>query len=199
MKTIQNPELYENEKNNIFHQLRAHYLRLNIELHHEFEDKKIEKPIIEKQIIDKAPIQATILQSRMKKMQYMKVLRNGISIEDNDTDINLQLKNSNYYSYNNLLEKLRVNDIENDDEIEIKSWKQLTFDEQKIKIIEFAEKFKNIMDKEVWEQFKKDIIKKLKNKYFITNSVINWHKKSQSILEIDKLVINPACFYWEYD
>jgi hypothetical protein len=86
-----------------------------------------------------------------------------------------------------------------DDETTIKSWKQLTLDEQKIKIIEFAEKFKNIMDKEVWEQFKKDIIQKLKNKYFITNSIINWHKKSQTILEIDKLVINPSCFYWECD
>jgi hypothetical protein len=129
----------------------------------------------------------------------MKVLRNGIPIEDNDTDINLQSKNSNYYSYNNLLEKLKVNDIVTDDETTIKSWKQLTFDEQKIKIIEFAEKFKNIMDKEVWEQFKKDIIQKLKNNYFITNLIINWHKKSQSILEIDKLVINPSCFYWEYD
>ena len=194
MKPIQSPTLYENSHNNLFHQMRHHYLKLNISLHTEFEDKVI--PQIEKVAVDKPPIQGTILQARMKKMQFMKVLRKGISIDD-DQETNLQTtKTSGYYSYNQLMDKLSENDTV-DQANKLKAWRQLTPDEQKDKLIIFAEKFKMTMDNDVWEQFQKDILKKLKEKYFVSRLIINWHKNSQSILEINSLVIHPSCFYWE--
>ena len=194
MKPIQSPTLYENSHNNLFHQMRHHYLKLNISLHTEFEDKVI--PQIEKVAVDKPPIQGTILQARMKKMQFMKVLRKGISIDD-DQETNLQTtKTSGYYSYNQLMDKLSENDSV-DQANKLKAWRQLTPDEQKDKLIIFAEKFKMTMDNDVWEQFQKDILKKLKEKYFVSRLIINWHKNSQSILEINSLVIHPSCFYWE--
>jgi len=194
MKPIQSPTLYENSHNNLFHQMRHHYIKLNISLHTEFEDKVI--PQIEKVVVDKPPIQGTILQARMKKMQFMKVLRKGISIDD-DQETNLQTtKTSGYYSYNQLMDKLSENDTV-DQANKLKAWRQLTPDEQKDKLIIFAEKFKMTMDNDVWEQFQKDILKKLKEKYFVSRLIINWHKNSQSILEINSLVIHPSCFYWE--
>ncbi len=194
MKPIQSPTLYENSHDNLFHQMRHHYLKLNISLHHEFHDKNI--PIIEKVAIDKPPIQGTILQARMKKMQFMKVLRKGISI-DNDQEINLQsTKTNGYYSFNQLINKLNENDSVNEID-KLKVWKQLTLDEQKDKLISFTEKFKMNMDKDVWDEFQKDVLNKLKAKYFVSQHIINWHKNSQSILEINSLVIHPSCFYWE--
>ena len=193
MKPIQSPTLYENSHDNLFHQMRHHYIKLNISLHREFEDKDI--PKIEKVVVDKPPIQGTILQARMKKMQFMKVLRKGISIDD-DKETNLQTAKTNgYYSYNQLMDKLSENDTV-DETDKLKAWRKLTPDEQKDKLIAFAEKFKMTMDKDVWEQFQKDILKKLKAKYFVSSSIINWHKNSQSILEINNLVIHPSCFYW---
>ena len=193
MKPIQSPTLYENSHDNLFHQMRHHYIKLNISLHREFEDKII--PQIEKVAVDKPPIQGTILQARMKKMQFMKVLRKGISIDD-EKETNLQTaKTSGYYSYNNLMEKLSENDTV-DESDKLKAWRQLTPDEQKDKLITFAEKFKMTMDTDVWDEFQKDLIKKLKAKYFVGSSIINWHKNSQSILEINNLVIHPSCFYW---
>jgi hypothetical protein len=194
MKPIQSPTLYENSHDNLFHQMRHHYLKLNISLHREFEDKII--PQIEKVVVDKPPIQGTILQARMKKMQFMKVLRKGISIDD-DKETNLQTAKTNgYYSYNQLMDKLSENDTV-DEADKLKAWRQLTPDEQKDKLIAFAEKFKTTMDKDVWDEFQKDLFKKLKAKYFVGSSIINWHKNSQSILEINSLVIHPSCFYWE--
>jgi hypothetical protein len=196
MKSIQSPTLYENSHDNLFHQMRHHYIKLNISLHHEFEDKVI--PQIEKVVVDKPSIQGTILQARMKKMQFMKVLRKGISIDD-DQETNLQTaKTSGYYSYNNLMEKLSENDTV-DESDKLKAWRKLTLDEQKDKLIAFAEKFKMTMDTDVWEEFQKDILKKLREKYFVSSSIINWHKNSQSILEINSLVIHPSCFYWNED
>jgi hypothetical protein len=193
MKSIQSPTLYENSHSNLFHQMRHHYLKLNISLHREFEDKDI--PKIEKVAVDKPPIQGTILQARMKKMQFMKVLRKGISIDD-DKETNLQIAKTNgYYSYNQLMDKLSENDTV-DEADKLKAWRQLSLDEQKEKLITFAEKFKMTMDKDVWDEFQTDILKKLKAKYFVGSSIINWHKNSQSILEINGLVINPSCFYW---
>jgi hypothetical protein len=194
MKPIQSPTLYENSHDNLFHQMRHHYIKLNISLHHEFEDKVI--PQIEKVSVDKPPIQGTILQARMKKMQFMKVLRKGISIDD-DQETNLQTtKTSGYYSFNHLMDKLSQNDTV-DDADKLKAWRQLTPEEQRDKLITFAEKFKMTMNNDVWEEFQKDILKKLKAKYFMSRPIINWHKNSQSILEINSLVIHPSCFYWE--
>ena len=125
----------------------------------------------------------------------MKVLRKGISI-DNDQETNLQnTKTNGYYSYNQLMDKLSENDTV-DETDKLKVWRQLTPDEQKEKLIIFAEKFKMTMDNDVWDEFQKDIIKKLKAKYFVSRPMINWHKNSQSILEINNLVIHPSCFYW---
>jgi len=194
MKPIQSPTLYENSHDNLFHQMRHHYIKLNISLHREFEDKII--PQIEKVAVDKPSIQGTILQARMKKMQFMKVLRKGISIDD-DKETNLQTAKTNgYYSYNQLMDKLSENDTV-DEADKLKAWRQLSQDEQKDKLIAFAEKFKTTMDTDVWEEFQKDILKKLKEKYFVSRIIINWHKNSQSILEINSLVIHPSCFYWE--
>lgn len=196
MKPIQSPSLYENSHDNLFHQMRHHYLKLNISLHHEFEDKDI--PKIEKVVVDKPPIQGTILQARMKKMQFMKVLRKGISI-NNDQEMNLQTaKTNSYYSYNQLMEKLSENDTVDEND-KLRAWKQLTYDEQKQKLIDFTDKFKMMVDADIWEQCQKDILKKLKMKYFISSQIINWHKNSQSILEINNLVIHPSCFYWNED
>jgi len=95
-----------------------------------------------------------------------------------------------------LMDKLSENDTV-DEADKLKAWRQLTPDEQKDKLIAFAEKFKTTMDKDVWDEFQKDLFKKLKAKYFVGSSIINWHKNSQSILEINSLVIHPSCFYWE--
>lgn len=94
------------------------------------------------------------------------------------------------------MEKLSENDTV-DEADKLKAWRQLSLDEQKEKLVAFAEKFRMIMDKDVWDEFQKDLIKKLKTKYFVSSSIINWHKNSQSILEINNLVIHPSCFYWE--
>lgn len=96
------------------------------------------------------------------------------------------------------MEKLSENDTV-DESDKLKAWRQLTLDEQKDKLITFAEKFKMTMDTDVWDEFQKDLFKKLKAKYFVSRLIINWHKNSQSILEINSLVIHPSCFYWEED
>ena len=85
----------------------------------------------------------------------------------------------------------------NDEADKLKAWRQLSLDEQKEKLVAFAEKFRMTMDKDVWDEFQKDLIKKLRAKYFVSRPIINWHKNSQSILEINSLVIHPSCFYWE--
>ena len=190
-------ESYINDVDNIFHQLRGHYILVNMREHFEFPDIKKPEKIKKEESSDKKMMQVSILEARIKKMQYIKMRRKGEKTEEESNgEDNLQSINSGgYYPLEQLWEKLNANDIICDDEKK-KSWRVLTEDEKKEHLKEFAEKFKDLMDPEVWKEMRRDLIKQLKDGNFDNNNVINWHKGTQKILEISGLVINPACFYW---
>lgn len=193
-------DIYQKDVDNVFHQLRGHYLKINIDSHYEFptfkkpekEKKKVESPIP-----DRKPMQVSILEARMQKLQYIRLRRKGGVLEENDEQKNLQTANSSgYYSLDDLWTKLNANDNTGSNEQKMKTWRQLDFEEKILKLKEFANKFREEMDLEVWKEMKKDLYKNLKDGNFDNNTVINWHKGTQKILEINGLVINPACFYW---
>lgn len=192
-------DVYLSNTDNIFHQLRGHYLKLNIEQHSDFSVfKRPEKKKPEPVGPEKKNMQVSILDARLQKMQYLKLRRKGAALDEENAEKNLQTVNSSgYYPLEHLWEKLSENDsVRGDDEPKQKTWRQLSEDEQIEKMREFSEKFKDLMDPEVWKELKKDLMKHLKEGYFLTSTTINWHKGTQKILEIPGLVINPACFYW---
>ncbi len=194
-------ESYLNDTENIFHQLRGHYLRLNMEEHFDFDvfrrPEKEERVLAD--VVEKLPMQINILKSRLQKMNYIKMRRKGMRLENEEAE-QKNLQNSNnvsYFTVEQLMEKLSANDkIEKDDDTKYKTWRQLSEDEQREKLKEFSEKFKDDMDPEIWKELRKDLYKNLKEGNFDNSTVINWHKGSQKILEINGLVINPVCFYW---
>ena len=191
-------DIYLKDVDNVFHQLRGHYLQMNMESHFEFPVfKKPEKKKVESLLPDRKPMQVNILEARMQKLQYIRLRRKGGVLEEDDELKNLQTANSSgYYSLDDLWTKLNVNDSCAGNEQKMKTWRQLSVDEQKDKLKEFALKFKDEMDPDVWIEMKRDLYKHLKEGMFDNSSVINWHKGTQKILEISGLVINPACFYW---
>lgn len=194
-------DVYLADTDNVFHQLRGHYLKLNREEHFEFSTFKKpekEKKPVEGEILERKPMQVNILEARMRKLHYMKMRKKGATLEEDESEKNLQTANSSgYYSLDELWTKLSTNDAAREkNEPKMKSWRQLSEDEQRESLKEFTDKFKDAMDPEVWKELRKDLLNNLKEGNFATNSVINWHKGTQKILEISGLVINPACFYW---
>jgi len=194
-------EPYLKDDDNIFHQLRGHYLELNKMEHYEFgtfKKPEKEKKKVVSNGVEKKHIQVNILETRMKKLQYIKLRRKGGALEEEEGDQkNLQSANINgYYSIDQLWEKLDANDVSKSDETKMKNWRQLSDDEQKTKIKEFTDRFKEMMEPEVWKELRKQLVKQLLDGDFSNNSTINWHKGTQKILEISGLVINPSCFYW---
>jgi len=194
-------DVYLNDEDNIFHQLRGHYLLINKREHFDFDTFK--KPEKEKKktdptIPERKHMQVNILEARMQKLQYIKLRRKGGALDEEESDQkNLQSLNTNgYYSLDQLWTRLEANDAAREvDEPKMKTWRQLTEDEQRDKLKEFTDKFKELMDAEVWKELRKELFKQLKDGNF-NNGQINWHKGTQKILEISGLVINPACFYW---
>lgn len=192
---------YISNTDNVFHQLRGYYLKLNKEEHFDFDifGRPEKKVVVQEETSEKLPMQINILKSRLQKMNYVKMRRKGMKLENEETEQkNLQnINNVSYFTVDQLMEKLSANDkVETVDETKHKTWRQLTEDEQKEKLKAFTEKFKDQMDPEIWKELRKDLMKNLKDGNFANSTIINWHKGSQKILEINGLVINPVCFYW---
>ena len=188
----QTPELYLSNKNNIFHQLRGHFLTINQFNHSDFILPVVEEKVRKSDVSDKKPLQIGILEARMQKLQYQKMRKKGGQTEEEKAP-NLQtVSNTNgYFSMDFLWKKLAQNDEENPVEEKLLNWNKLDDEVQKQKLKEFLDKFKINMDTEIWKEMVKDVMHKRN-----TISVV-WHKQSQKILEISNLVINPSCFYWD--
>jgi predicted transcriptional regulator len=197
---MQNPEIYLSNKDNIFHQLRGHFLKINIERHGEkstiLEEKKI--PINSLQ-----QMQMKILEGRMHKLKYERLRKKGEKIEaggdpitEEDAKNNLQKFSSSigYYTIDNLLDRLKKNDVvQAEEEKKPMSWKDLSEDDQKRKMREFLYQFKSGMEDDIWLEMSKDVFRNMKT------IPITWHKKSQKILEIPNLVIHQSCFFWNFE
>jgi hypothetical protein len=197
---MQNPEIYLSNKENVFHQLRGHFLKINIERHGEkstiLEEKKIPVNSLQQ-------MQMKILEGRMHKLKYERLRKKGEKIEagnapitEEDAKNNLQKYSSSigHYTLDNLLERLKQNDVvPTEEEKKPPSWKDLSEDEQKRKMREFLQQFKSGMEEDIWVEMSKDVFKNMK-----TIPII-WHKKSQKILEIPNLVIHQSCFFWNID
>jgi hypothetical protein len=207
---MQNPENYLSNMDNIFHQLRGHYLKINIERHADlYKNEKIlsssEKKSNSFPSNSMQKMQMKILEGRMKKLKYEKLRKKGDNMDtaaggtitggtEEDVKTNLQKYGSSvgYYTLENLLDKLKKNDAPEDDK-KLLNWKELSEEEQKIKMREFMQQFKSDMEEPIWVEMSKDVFRNLKN---IT---ITWHKKSQKIVEIPNLVIHQSCFFWNFE
>jgi predicted transcriptional regulator len=197
---MQNPEIYLSNKENVFHQLRGHFLKINIERHGEkstiLEEKKIPNNSLQQ-------MQMKILEGRMHKLKYERLRKKGEKIEAGDAPIteedaknNLQKYSSSigHYTLDNLLDRLKQNDVVlTEEEKKPISWKDLSEDEQKRKMREFLQQFRSGMEEDIWLEMSKDVFRNMK-----TIPII-WHKKSQKILEIPNLVIHQSCFFWNID
>ena len=197
---MQNPEIYLCNKENIFHQLRGHFLKINIERHGEqsiiLEDKKIPTNSLQQ-------MQMKILEGRMQKLKYERLRKKGEKLEaggtpitEEDAKINLQKYGSSvgYYTIDNLLERLKQNDVPlTEEEKKPPSWKDLSEEDQKRKMREFLQQFKSDMEEDIWLEMSKDVFRNMKT------IPITWARKSQKILEIPNLVIHQSCFFWNFD
>jgi len=197
---MQNPEIYLSNKENIFHQLRGHFLKINIERHGEqsiiLEEKKIPTNSLQQ-------MQMKILEGRMQKLKNERLRKKGEKLEasgtlitEEDAKNNLQKYGSSvgYYTIDNLLDRLKHNDIVSiEEEKKPLSWKDLSEDDQKRKMREFLQQFRSDMEEDIWVEMSKDVFRNMKT------IPITWHKKSQKILEIPDLVIHQSCFFWNFD
>jgi hypothetical protein len=197
---MQNPEIYLSNKENVFHQLRGHFLKINIERHGEkstiLEEKKIPANSLQQ-------MQMKILEGRMQKLKYEKLRKKGEKIEagnapitEEDAKNNLQKYSSSigHYTLDNLLDRLKQNDVvPTEEEKKPLSWKDLSEDDQKRKMREFLQQFRSGMEEDIWLEMSKDIFRNMKT------IPITWHKKSQKILEIPNLVIHQSCFFWNFE
>ena len=199
---MQNPEIYLFNKENVFHQLRGHFLKINIERHGEkstiLEEKKIPNNSLQQ-------MQMKILEGRMQKLKYETLRKKGEKIDasgatitctEEDIKNNLQKYGSSigYYTLDNLLEKLKQNDVVPIEDVKKPpSWKDLSEEEQKIKMREFLQQFRTGMEEDIWVEMSKDVFRNIKT------ISITWHKKSQKILEIPNLVIHQSCFFWNFE
>jgi hypothetical protein len=197
---MQNPEIYLSNKENVFHQLRGHFLKINIERHGEqstiLEEKKTPTNSLQQ-------MQMKILEGRMQKLKYEKLRKKGEKIEagnapitEEDAKNNLQKYSSSigHYTLDNLLDRLKLNDVvPTEEEKKPLSWKDLSEEDQKRKMREFLQQFRSGMEEDIWLEMSKDIFRNMKT------IPITWHKKSQKILEIPNLVIHQSCFFWNFD
>lgn len=197
---MQNPEIYLSNKENVFHQLRGHFLKINIERHGEkstiLEEKKTPVNSLQQ-------MQMKILEARMHKLKYERLRKKGEKIEaggapitEEDAKNNLQKYSSSigHYTLDNLLERLKQNDVAlTEEEKKPPSWKDLSEDEQKRKMREFLQQFRSGMEEDIWVEMSKDVFRNMKT------IPITWAKKSQKILEIPNLVIHQSCFFWNFE
>ena len=197
---MQNPEIYISNKDNVFHQLRGHFLKINIERHGEkstiLEEKKIPVNSLQQ-------MQMKILEGRMHKLKYERLRKKGEKIEagnapitEEDAKNNLQKYSSSigHYTLDNLLDRLKQNDVVPiEEEKKPPSWKDLSEEDQKCIMREFLQQFKTGMEEDIWVEMSKDVFRNMKT------IPITWHKKSQKILEIPNLVIHQSCFFWNFE
>jgi len=197
---MQNPETYLSNKENVFHQLRGHFLKINAERHGDqsiiLEEKKIPTNSLQQ-------MQMKILEGRMQKLKYERLRKKGEKLEaggspitEEDAKNNLQKYGSSvgYYTIDNLLERLKQNDVPPiEEEKKPPSWKDLSEEDQKRKMREFLQQFKSDMEEDIWLEMSKDVFRNMKT------IPITWAKKSQKILEIPNLVIHQSCFFWNFD
>ena len=61
----------------------------------------------------------------------------------------------------NLLDKLKENDVPKDDK-KLLNWKELSENEQKIKMRDFLQQFKSGMEEAIWVEMSKDVFRNLK-------------------------------------
>ena len=145
-----------------------------------------------------------ILEGRMQKLKYERLRKKGedsavegaIGVTEEDVKTNLQKYGSSvgYYTIDNLLERLKQNDVvSTEEEKKPLSWKDLSEDDQKLKMREFLLQFRSGMEEDVWVEMSKDVFRNMKT------IPITWAKKSQKILEIPNLVIHQSCFFWNFD
>ena len=202
---MQNPEIYLSNKDNIFHQLRGHFLKINIQRHGEILSAVDEKKSNLFPVNPLQQMQMKILEGRMQKLKYEKLRKKGEKIDasgatitctEEDIKNNLQKYGSSigYYTLDNLLEKLKQNDVVPIEDVKKPpSWKDLSEEEQKIKMREFLQQFRTGMEEDIWVEMSKDVFRNIKT------ISITWHKKSQKILEIPNLVIHQSCFFWNFE
>jgi hypothetical protein len=197
---MQNPEIYLSNKENVFHQLRGHFLKINIERHGEkstiLEEKKTPANSLQQ-------MQMKILEARMHKLKYERLRKKGEKIEaggapitEEDAKNNLQKYSSSigHYTLDNLLERLKQNDVAlTEEEKKPPNWKDLSEEDQKRKMREFLLQFRSGMEEDIWVEMSKDVFRNMKT------IPITWAKKSQKILEIPNLVIHQSCFFWNFD
>lgn len=197
MKNIQDPGAYLGNLDNVFHQLRGHYLQINIEHHPDFEVVREEPKFTPQQLEPKKSMQVNIFESRMRKMAYMKLRKKGDNATDESTEKNLQTSASTgYYPLDQLWGMLSQNDDKSKEDLKKRNWRQLPEEEQIEQMKIFTDKFKDLMNPDVWKDLRSEMMRMLQEGEFEKKQVIDWHKGSQRILEIKGLVINPACFYW---
>jgi len=199
MKTIQDPETYLQNQDNIFHQLRGHYLLRNIREHPTFIHEEILESV--RPMSDRGSMQVNILQAKLRKLKYMRLRRKGDAPEEEEGSTqNLQARGSNtYYPLEQLWEKLGQNDLAEHVEEKQKTWRQLTPEEQVEHLKIFTDRFKNDMVPEVWRDMRKNLLDEHTNGKFEDGKIIDWNRKSQKIVMIKGLVINGECFWWEED
>jgi len=199
---MQNPEIYLSNKENIFHQLRGHFLKINIERHNEILPKLIEKKSNSFPVSSLQQMQMKILEGRMQKLKYEKLRKKGEKVDassgactEEDAKNNLQKYSSSigYYTVDHLLKKLIDNDVPIEEDKKPPTWKDLSEEEQKRKMREFLQQFRTDMEEDIWVEMSKDVFRNIKT------ISITWHKKSQKILEIPNLVIHQSCFFWNFE
>jgi hypothetical protein len=147
-------------------------------------------------------MQMKILEGRMQKLKYERLRKKGdnevegvTGSTEEDTKINLQKYGSSvgYYTIDNLLDRLKNNDVLPTEEKKPPSWKDLSEEDQKRKMREFLQQFRSGMEEDIWVEMSKDVFRNMKT------IPITWAKKSQKILEIPNLVIHQSCFFWNFD
>ena len=137
----------------------------------------------------------------MQKLKYERLRKKGENLAEGagteeDVKTNLQKYGSSigYYTIDNLLDRLKQNDVVPiEEEKKPPSWKDLSEDNQKLKMREFILQFRSDMEDDVWVEMSKDVFRNMKT------IPITWAKKSQKILEIPNLVIHQSCFFWNFE
>lgn len=189
----QTPEIYLENTKNIFHQLRGYFLVINQLQHDDFIAPEVEEKKV--MVIEdmRKPLQLNILEARMQKMQYQKMRKKGGQTEEEKApNLQTQSNTNGYYSMDFLWDKLSQNNVVVEEETKkLLNWNKLDEEMQRQKLRDFLEKFKGDMDKEIWKEMVKDVLHRRR----LINVI--WHKQSQKIIEIEKLIINPSCFYWD--
>ena len=183
---------------NVFHALREHMINMRLyQVKRIFPDYSPPTKIVPKKSQEyKAPREIDVFTNRMARIIRMKEMKKGISSMQSDEPKVLSRK-ENQNAFESLMQELEDTDANANDFKNNKLWHQLTVDEKKEKLVEFASRFtdklneKNILS--LGESLKKEFDRKILEK----NNLIKWSKKSEKIYEIKGLHVGENSFYWE--